>query len=430
LFGAALGLGTPWQVMSVAFDEEAGKLVIGLDFPRGSRFACPVQGCGESACGVHDAVEKSWRHLDFFEHQVFLSARVPRVSCPEHGVHLVAVPWARPGSGFTLLMEVAMITFAKQMPIVPLARMTREHDTRLWRVVEHHVGAARASVDFSGVSQVGMDETSARRGQDYVSIFMDLQERRVMFATPGKDADTVKAFAQDLSAHGGAPTTQVERVCCDMSPAFIKGVGAYLGEQPNTGPSQQGPDPESPEPAAELHQPQIVFDRFHVVAKANEAVDEVRRAEAKTRPELKRSRYAWLKNDTNLSVRQRDQLTWLTRPSMRLKTARAARWRDDFNGFYEQPTRDEAERYLRRWCYGAKRSRLQPVKDFVAMVEAHWDGIIAWQDNQLSNGLLEGTNSLVQAAKRRARGYRSKTKMITIIYLIAGKLPLPEIHTI
>jgi len=115
---------------------------------------------------------------------------------------------------------------------------------------------------------------------------------------------------------------------------------------------------------------------------------------------------------------------------MRLKTARAARWRDDFNGFYEQPTRDEAERYLRRWCYGAKRSRLQPVKDFVAMVEAHWDGIIAWQDNQLSNGLLEGTNSLVQAAKRRARGYRSKTKMITIIYLIAGKLPLPEIHTI
>jgi len=134
LFGAALGLGTPWQVMSVAFDEEAGKLVIGLDFPRGSRFACPVQGCGESACGVHDAVEKSWRHLDFFEHQVFLSARVPRVSCPEHGVHLVAVPWARPGSGFTLLMEVAMITFAKQMPIAPLARMTREHDTRLWRV--------------------------------------------------------------------------------------------------------------------------------------------------------------------------------------------------------------------------------------------------------------------------------------------------------
>ena len=199
---------------------------------------------------------------------------------------------------------------------------------------------------------------------------------------------------------------------------------------PTPGPASRDPTRNRPSQRPSFINPQIVFDRFHVVAKANEAVDEVRRAEAKTRPELKRSRYAWLKNDTNLSVRQRDQLTWLTRPSMRLKTARAARWRDDFNGFYEQPTRDEAERYLRRWCYGAKRSRLQPVKDFVAMVEAHWDGIIAWQDNQLSNGLLEGTNSLVQAAKRRARGYRSKTKMITIIYLIAGKLPLPEIHTI
>ena len=112
------------------------------------------------------------------------------------------------------------------------------------------------------------------------------------------------------------------------------------------------------------------------------------------------------------------------------RTARAARWRDDFNAFYDHADPKEAETYLRGWCYGAKRSRLEPIKSFVAMVEAHWHGIIAWQQHRLSNGLLEGTNSLVQAAKRCARGYRSKTKMITIIYLIAGKLPLPEIHTI
>jgi transposase len=89
-----------------------------------------------------------------------------------------------------------------------------------------------------------------------------------------------------------------------------------------------------------------------------------------------------------------------------------------------------AEAYLKRWCHGAKRSRLEPVKEFVRTVEAHWAGIIAWQTYRISNGLLEGTNSLIQAAKRRARGYRSKEKMITIIYLIAGKLPLPQIHTI
>ena len=285
---------------------------------------------------------------------------------------------------------------------------------------------------------------------------MDLEQRRVMFATPGRDAETVKAFAEDLAAHGGAPKTQIARVCCDMSAAFVKGIGDHLAEhEEEETPEEETAagavvEPAQPASAAvivqagqggdspgalsgtqvELHRPQIIFDRFHVVAKANEAVDEVRRAESKIRPELKQSRYVWLKNESNLTLKQREKLAWLTRPSMQLKTTRAARWRDDFNGLYEQSTREQAEAYLRRWCYGAKRSRLGPIKEFVALVEAHWDGIITWQQSRLSNGLLEGTNSLVQAAKRRARGYRSKAKMITIIYLIAGKLPLPQIHTI
>jgi transposase len=450
MFGAALGLAPPWQVSAVQFNQLVGVLEIGLDFPRGSRFACPHEGCANAACPVHDTLEKRWRHLDFFEHQAFLSARVPRVNCAEHGVHLAAVPWARPGSGFTLLMEVALLTFAKQMPIAPLAKMAREHDTRVWRVVEHHVHAARAMLDFSGVTTVGCDETSARRGHDYVSLFMDLEERRVLFATPGKDAETVRAFADDLAAHQGEPTTQIKEVSCDMSAAFIAGIGSYLAEQPQEETAGEGErtsaaGPTSPSTAvavavsadraaheepATLHSPRITFDRFHVVAKGNEAVDEVRRAESKSRPELKRSRYVWLKNEANLTAHQRETLAWLTRPSLALKTARAARWRDDFNEFYTKTDAEEAEVYLRRWCYGAKRSRLDPIKEFVATVEAHWEGIIAWQQSRISNGLLEGTNSLVQAAKRRARGYRSKAKMITIIYLIAGKLPLPEIHTI
>ena len=427
MFGAALGLAQPWQVDSVVFDQNAGRLDLGLDFLRGSMFACPDPGCTQTECAVHDTLEKTWRHLDFFEHQAYLTARVPRVRCAEHGVHVVDVPWARPGSGFTLLFEVVMLTYAKQMPIAPLAKMVREHDTRIWRVVEHHVEKARAGLDFSGVTEIGVDETSARRGQDYVSIFMDLKQRRVLFATKGRDAATVAAFAVDLSAHGGDPATQIERVCCDMSPAFFKGITQHLSSPP---PLPSEADPEGVSELTAGHQPQIVFDRFHVVAKANEAVDTVRRAEAKTRPELKRSRYAWLKNDTNLTIKQREQLTWLTRPSMQLKTTRAARWRDDFNGFYDQPTPADAEAYLLRWCYGAKRSRLEPIKEFVRTVEAHWDGILAWQQHRLSNGLLEGTNSLIQTAKRRARGYRSKTKMITIIYLLAGKLPLPQTHTI
>ncbi len=422
VFGAALGLVAPWTVTAVEFDREAGRLDIGVGFARGSRFACPVPGCAQSSCAAHDTLDKTWRHLDFFQHQAYLHASVPRADCPEHGVHLIEVAWARPGSGFTLLFEAALLPYAQYMAVAPLAAMAGEHDTRVWRVLEHHVNTARAGLDFSAVTDIGMDETSARRGHDYVSIFMDLTARRVVFATEGKDAATVEAFADDLGAHGGTPGTPIQRVTCDMSPAFIKGIREHLATAAAvddvTGTTMAG------------HVPQIVFDRFHVVAKANDAVDEVRRAEAKTRPELRRSRYVWLKNDANLTTAQRKQLVWLSRPSMGLATTRAARWRDDFNGFYDQPTAEAAQAYLKRWCYGAKRSRLEPIKAFVRMVESHWDGIMAWADHRLTNGLLEGTNSLIQSAKRRARGYHSTDKMITVIYLTAGKLPPNQIHTI
>ena len=125
-------------------------------------------------------------------------------------------------------------------------------------------------------------------------------------------------------------------------------------------------------------------------------------------------------------MKQQGELHQLMRPSAKLATARALRWKEDFQAFYDQDPSYAAE-YLRHWCDGAKRSRLKPIKDFVALVERHRDGILAWHTSHLANGLLEGINSLVQAAKARARGYRNKNKMITIIYLTAAKLTLPTL---
>lgn len=420
VFTLALGLTPPWRVVSVDFNKDLGELDMRLDFSRGARFACSQEGCSTIDCPVHDTQDKRWRHLDFFQHKAFLSARVPRVTCPDHGVHLVSVPWARPESGFTLLFEAALLTFARQMPISPLAHQARVQDTRIWRVIEHYVTVARAKLDFSGVRTLGVDETSARRGHDYVSIFMDLAEPRVMFATTGKDATTVKRFAKDLKEHGGKPKTQIEQVACDMSPAFISGVDTYLSSVSKNDEGEQVIE----------HQPEIVFDRYHVVAHLNEAVDLVRRDEAKSRPELAKTRYAWLKKPETLTKHQKEQLEWLTRPSLQLKTARAAKWRDDFNVFYTIPNAQRAETYLRNWCTGAKRSQLEPIKDFVRLVESHWYGIVSWAEYHINSGIVEGTNSLIQSAKRRARGYRNKAYMILIIYLIAGKLPLPQTHTI
>jgi transposase len=174
LFTAGLGLSGPWRVMRTEFDVEAAQLDLYLGCARGARFACPAKDCAHDGCPVHDTVDKTWRHLDFFQYRALLHARLPRVRCPEHGVRQVSVPWARPRSGFMLLFEALVCSFAAAMPMAKVAAMTREHDTRIWRVVEHHVHAARDQLDCTSVRRVGMDETSAAKGQDYMSIFADL----------------------------------------------------------------------------------------------------------------------------------------------------------------------------------------------------------------------------------------------------------------
>jgi transposase len=400
----ALALQEPWSVASATFDPDAGRLDVDVVFLRGSQFDCPK--CQAPGCEVHDTAPRTWRHMDFFQHKAFLTARVPRVRCAEHGVLQVPVPWAREGSGFTLLFEALVCSMAPHMPVSRVARMVREHDTRIWRVLGHYVEKARAAEDHSQVSVVGVDETSSRRGHNYVSVFMDLSpgRRRVLYACSGRNAAAVGAFALDLAAHGG-DAERITHVCCDMSPAYISGI------------------------AASFEGAQITFDRYHVIAQLNKAVDLVRRAEVKTKPELKGTRYLWLKNHDSLSERQIEELAWLLRPSLKLATMRAWRWRIDFDGFFFQKP-EHAEAYLKRWCEGAKRSRLEPIKDFVKLVYKHWDGILAWHTSPISNGILEATNSLIQAAKRKARGYRNNDNLITMIYLVAGRLPLPSPHAI
>jgi transposase len=402
LFQAALGLTGPWQVTRTEFDAEAHRLDLYLDFSKGARFACPEGD--QPACPVYDSEPKIWRHLDFFQHQAYLHARVPRVTCPTHGTRQVALAWARPGSGFTLLFEALLMALLAQMPVKAVAELVGEHDTRLWRLLHHHVAQARAKLDMGEVTRVGVDETSARRGQDYVSLFVDLDapKPRVLVATEGRDHTTVARFAEELAAHGGDPE-RVRDVSADMSPAFEQGVRASL-------------------PKAYL-----TWDRYHLASHATKAVDAVRRAEAKQRPELRGTRYVWLKRPEHLTAKQAAALEGLRPASVGLATARAYRWRLAFDAFFEQP-RELAEAYLERWYAGAIRSRLEPIVAVARMIGDHWEGVLRWHWTKINNGVLEAINSLVQASKRRARGYRNKKNLIAMIYLIAGRLDFSPTH--
>jgi transposase len=397
IFSLALGVELPWVVESVAFDADQRRLDIHLAFKRGSRFE--VEG---AACPVHDTVEKTWRHLNFFQHECYLHARVPRVHTGDGRTIMVMPPWAGKLDGFTLLFEALLIQLCTHMPVRQVSQMVSVDPRKLWRMLDVYVAAARFTEDYSGVAAVGMDETSIARGHHYITLFVDLLLRRTIHVAEGKGADTVKAFVDDLKAHGGKPEA-ITDVSCDMSPAFIKGVTDNL---PNA---------------------KITFDKFHILKIINEAVDEVRREEAKTNPLLAGSRYVFLKNDANLTARQREKKQELQVSAMNLKSMEALRMRENFQAIYRVFTTGQFVKYLRQWVDWVKNCGLKSMEAAASMVLRHWDGIVRWKQSQINNGILEGLNSTVQAAKRKARGYKLD-HLITMTYLLTGKLNLASVN--
>lgn len=277
LFTLALGLTPPWAVESIDFDAAQGRIDLTLNFPKGTRFTCPE--CGTAELPTHDTNERTWRHLDFFQHQAYLHARVPRVRCDACGVKQVAVPWSRPGSGFTLLFEALALELAQHMAVSPAAKLLRIQADSLWRILGHYVESAREDQVLTGVRAIGIDETSRQKGHQYVTTFCDLDTSQLLFVAPGKASDTIGRFCADFEARGG-DLQRVQEVATDMSAAFIAGVREML------------PDA------------QLTFDRYHVMAVVNAAVDAVRRQEVREEPVLKRSRYLFLKNQESLSPKE------------------------------------------------------------------------------------------------------------------------------
>ena len=329
---------------------------------------------------VHDTQEKVWRHLDFFQYAAYLHARVPRVQCPEHSVHLVPVPWAREGSGFTLLSEALVMAIVREMPVLTAARLVRE------------------AGDMSEIQAIGVDETSSRRGHDYISLFVDLEAKRLIFATPGKDAQTFEKFSKELQAHGGNAEAITE-VSMDLSPAFQKGAAEHL---PNT---------------------QITFDRFHLMKLINEAVDAVRKGEVYSQPDLKKSHWLWLKNPGKLSAKQSAKLQEILK-NQNLRTAQAYQFRLTFQEIFTIQNRHQGAMLLNVWMENAKTSGLPPLVKVAYTLMNHWDGVLRWFESQITNGILEGFNSLIQSAKAKASGYRTHKNFINMAYLILGKLDL------
>jgi len=401
-----------WEVIECEYDGREG--VVRLSIRETEEFWRVERSPGEGAkvsCYDHTE-EMTWRHLDVFEHRCEIRCRLPRARCSQSGkVYRVRPPWEGLSKHFTKGFEVMALMFMREMPMAVLSRKLQETDTRLWRMLKAHVAVAYPQADWSQVSCVGCDEMSTRKGHHYVSVFCDLIGKRVLLAVPGRDKSVWERFARALEAHHGTPRAITE-VSMDMSPSYIAGAREHCGEKAR-----------------------IVFDKFHVIAHVNEAVDEVRRAELRLassaqREALKETRWMLRKNPQNHTAEERRKRQRIE--NQNLLTAKAYQMRLTLQDIYQLPSEGLAKRKLLAWCrwvrrVAAKQSSLlfRSMLKCSEMIERHLPGILAHWKHRTTNAFMEALNSVFSATKRKARGYRSTSNLITMLYFIAAKLRLP-----
>lgn len=407
MFEKALHIEKPWYIKEIVFDEVTKKLDIYIDFICGSSFY--YESSKDNISGefkAYDTKNKTWRHLNFFEHECYLHARVPRVKLKgveNESIRLINPPWAGKCPGFTLLFESLILQLAKAMPVHTLCNIINESDFKIWKMLHIYIKESRNNLDLSNIKFVGMDETSRKKGHNYITLFVDLEQARTIFITEGKDNSTVKDFAEDLKEHGGK-AENIEKVSCDMSPAFIKGVNDNLSNA------------------------EITFDKFHIIKIINKGVDEVRKQEVKIHPILKESKYVLLKNEKNLKSKEKEKLSDILLSKQNLKSLRAYNIKLAFQEIYKAKDENEFESLLKKWYFWATHSRMEPIIKVAKTIKKHWEGILSWKRSQINNGLLEGLNSLIQAAKRKARGFKTVRNFKIMAYLVTGKFNFTKLN--
>ena len=403
LFERSMGLGPEWRVEDVWFEERDGapdELHVRVGRVPGQAVRCPV--CGRP-CGVYDTRERTWRHLDIWQYETIVHCAVPRVDCGEHGRRTVLMPWeVRPNPHLAALFEAQVLVMALSgMTVTSIARWVRETDSRVWYMLNRAVGEARGEADYSDVTRVGVDDTARRRGQNYISTMVDLDGRRVVAVTEGRDRGAISRLCDQLEAHGGSRGAIAE-AARDMSEAYSIGV------------------------AAEMPRAAQTVDRFHVMQLFSRRVDGVRcrerRESADKRAMLSGTKYVWLKREENLTDGQRATREALCPARSHLQTARACQMEEAMRDVYELPDRESAAVALDRLASWMMHSNVPEMKVVARTLRKEREGIPDWWRSSATNAILEGLNSVIQSIKRASRGFRNVGYFETMIFLRLGRL--------
>lgn len=399
LFTAALRLPLPWKITEIHFETASypKELRIKIGHDRGAQFEYEGQ-----FYTAYDHQARVWRHLDFFEHVCYIEARVPRVKLEDGSVRLVEVPWAEPGSSFTLLFEKKAMQLVKDGLSKSKAGAQMRIDGRcIGRMINRAVSQALAEQDLEAVEDLALDEVSITKGHNYFTILTDRQAGKVVGIAEGKDHKAVDKALIDMEIRG-ADRSEVQTVTLDMSTAYIAACDRYF------------PDAER------------VFDRFHIMKKLNEAVDAVRKEDQKQFKELKKTKWLWLKNASKLSLAQRLKLQDLSASLPNI--GKAYRLKEQFKQFMDTAYIWNDTYLLKMWMAMAHYSGLKSLQKFVKMLQKHWYGIETFFSLRATNAMAEAFNLKIQEIKRIARGFRNKNNFKLMIYFHLGKLDLGLTH--
>jgi transposase len=392
VFNKLLSLQGAW-VRGVKFGANAIEVAV---VRRGRRHRCPR--CDFSTPSRYDTHGDRWRHVALGRWRVVVTATVCRVDCPRHGVVTEAVPWAAAGSRFTLDFEDLVAWLAREMSKTAVTRLAHVTWRTVGRIIERVVGRKIDQRRLDDLFVIGLDEVSYRKRHKYLSIVANHATGDPAWIGEGRSQKSIGKFFDEI---GPDRSKRIEHITMDMSAPYIAEVKARA-------------------PQAE-----IVFDPFHVVKLAGEAVHKVRREEARMRKGteqaavLKGSRWALLKASEDLDLEEHAKISDVA--SLNKRVYRAYLLKEELRALYWCGPR-AAKKHLASWLAWASRSKLPPFVKLARTLRKHSAGILAAIDLGLSNGRMEGLNNKIGVLKHRAYGFHSAAALIAMIFLCCTKL--------
>jgi transposase len=400
LYQHLLGVVAPWTVRTVELSVQDGRVDVWVEHPGRTRFGCPE--C-ERELSVYDhSEERAWRHLDSCAFLTYLHCHPPRVDCPDHGVRQVRLPWAEPHSRFTVLFERLAIDVLAACDVTAAARLLRISWDQAWHLMDRAVARGLAAKPLNVPAHVGVDEKTAGKGQDYITVVSDLDAGTVEFVADERRQASLDGYFEKFTAE---QLSGVQAVAMDMWEPFAASVRAHLSDAED----------------------KIVFDRYHLMGYLTKAVDTVRKAENRALAvtgdnSLAGSKYLWLYSAENLPTRHHDRFAALRVAD--LKTARAWAIKESLRHFWSYKRRGWGAKHFKRWYFWATHSRLKPIIDAAKTLKRHEPGLLSYFAHPITNAGAEGLNSRIQAIRVSARGYRNREHFKTAIYFHLGGLQL------